>query len=93
MKSIRALVTLFAAVLTITAAPAGAQQLAPRTTAAAKKEVPRKILRLEELKVEGKIQKPQAMFLMPRANLNFGELDRSEPFLEKVTKAVEKAPF
>jgi hypothetical protein len=33
------------------------------------------------------------MFLMPRANLNFGELDRTEPFLEKVTKAVEKAPF
>jgi hypothetical protein len=92
MKSYRALVTLFAAVLTITAVPAGAQ-LAPRTTAAAKKEVPRKILRLEELKVEGKIQKPQAMFLMPRANLNFGELDRSEPFLDKVAKAVEKAPF
>lgn len=92
MKSIRALVTLFAAVLTITAVPAGAQT-APRTTSEAKKEVPRKILRLEELKVEGKIQKPQAMFLMPRANLNFGELDRSEPFLDKVTKAVEKAPF
>ena len=92
MKSIRALVTIFAAVLTISAVPAGAQT-APRTTVAAKKEVPRKILRLEEMKVEGKIQKPQAMFLMPRANLNFGELDRSEPLLNKVTKAVEKAPF
>ena len=93
MKSIRALVTLFAAVLTITAVPAGAQQLAPRTTAAAKKEVPRKILRLEELKVEGKIQKPQAMFLMPRASLSYGDLDRTEPFLPKVTRAVEKEPF
>jgi hypothetical protein len=92
MKSIRALVTLSAAVLTIVATPAGAQT-APRTTAAAKKEVPRKVLRLEELKVEGKIQKPQAMFLMPRANLNFGELDRSETLVNKVTRAVEKAPF
>jgi hypothetical protein len=80
------LVALSAAVLTIFAPPAGAQS-------ADKKEAPRKILRLEEMKVEGRIQKPQAMFLMPRANLNYGELDRSEPFLPKVKKAVEKEPF
>ena len=30
---------------------------------------------------------------MPRANLNYGELDRSEPLLPKVTRAVEKDPF
>jgi hypothetical protein len=58
-----------------------------------KKAAPRKILRLEEMKVEGRIQKPQAMFLMPRANLNYGELDRSEPFLPKVVQALQKAPF
>jgi hypothetical protein len=33
------------------------------------------------------------MFLMPRANLNYGDLDRSEPFLPKVKAAVEKDPF
>jgi hypothetical protein len=33
------------------------------------------------------------MFLMPRATLNYGDLDRSEPFLPKVKKAVEKEPF
>lgn len=86
MNGLRALVALSAAVLTIFASPAGAQS-------ADKKEAPRKILRLEEMKVEGRIQKPQAMFLMPRANLNYGELDRTEPFLPKVTKAVEKEPF
>jgi hypothetical protein len=58
-----------------------------------RKAAPTKILRLEELKVEGRIQKPQAMFLMPRANLNLGELDRSESFLPKVSKAVTKSPF
>jgi hypothetical protein len=86
MNGLRALVALSAAVLTIIAPPAGAQS-------ADKKEAPRKILRLEEMKVEGRIQKPQAMFLMPRANLNYGELDRTEPFLPKVKKAVEKEPF
>ncbi len=84
----RALVALAAAMLTIFAVPVRAQSAADK-----KKQAPRKILRLEEMKVEGRIQKPQAMFLMPRANLNYGELDRSEALLPKVTKAVEKDPF
>jgi hypothetical protein len=88
MTRVRALVALSAAVLTIFAVPAQAQSAADK-----KKAAPRKILRLEEMKVEGRIQKPQAMFLMPRATLNYGDLDRSEPFLPKVTKAVEKQPF
>jgi hypothetical protein len=88
MTRLRPLVALFLAVLTIFASPAAAQ-----SADAKKKEAPRKILRLEEMKVEGRIQKPQAMFLMPRANLSYGDLDRSEPFLPKVTKAVEKEPF
>jgi hypothetical protein len=45
------------------------------------------------VKVEGRIHKPQAMFLLPRANLNPGELDRTEPLLPKVTKAVDREPF
>ncbi len=88
MKALRILVALSAAMLTILAVPARAQ-----STADKKKAAPRKILRLEEMKVEGRIQKPQAMFLMPRANLNYGDLDRSESFLPKVTRAVEKDPF
>jgi hypothetical protein len=72
-------------------APARAQTPAP--DAKNKRAAPRKILRLEEMKVEGRIQKPQAMFLMPRANLNYGELERTESFLPKVTQAVQKAPF
>ena len=88
MTAIRALVALSAAMLTIIAVPARAQSAAEK-----KKQAPRKILRLEEMKVEGRIQKPQAMFLMPRANLNYGDLDRSEPLLPKVTRAVDKDPF
>lgn len=88
MTRVRVLVALSAAVLTIFAVPARAQSAADK-----KKAAPRKILRLEEMKVEGRIQKPQAMFLMPRATLSYGDLDRSEPFLPKVSKAVEKDPF
>jgi hypothetical protein len=84
----RVLVALSAAMLTIFAVPARAQSAADK-----KKLAPKKILRLEEMKIEGRIQKPQAMFLMPRANLNYGELDRADPLLPKVTKAVDKYPF
>jgi hypothetical protein len=92
MRRVPLLVALFAAVLTIVASPAAAQ--APAQGKVQKKRpTPRKVLRLEEMKVEGRIQKPQAMFLMPRANLNYGELDRSEPVVPKVKAAVEKAPF
>ena len=54
---------------------------------------PKRVLRLEELKVEGRIQKPQAMFLMPRANLNYADLERGESFLPKVGQALGHEPF
>lgn len=91
MRMLRFLVAVSTAVLTIALASPALAQAPP--DARTKKAAPRKILRLEEMKVEGRIQKPQAMFLMPRANLNYGELDRSEPFLPKVIQAVQKAPF
>lgn len=96
MRKIPSLVALAGAMLTIVlATPARVDAAPPADTAANKnkKAAPTKILRLEEMKVEGRIQKPQAMFLMPRANLNLGELDRSEPFLPKVSRAVTKSPF
>jgi hypothetical protein len=67
--------------------------LAQDKAAPPKKAGPKKVLRLEEMKVEGKIQKPQAIFLMPRANLNYDELNRVDSFVHKVTEAVEKDPF
>lgn len=103
MKRIRSLVALSGAMLTISVATPGPAAAAPQAAAVPppvtaapatnKKSAPTKFMRLEEMKVEGRIQKPQAMFLMPRANLNLGELDRSEPFLPLVSKAVTKSPF
>ena len=92
MTSIRALVGALAIVLTVLLPiPAGAQPKEARK--APKKAEPTKLIRVEEMKVEGRIQKPQAMFLMPRANLSVRDLERSEPFLPKVVEALEKDPF
>ncbi len=53
----------------------------------------RKVIRLETITVEGRIQKPQAFYILQRSNLNFDELERSESFLPKVVKSVDKDPF
>jgi hypothetical protein len=54
---------------------------------------PRKVIRLDSITVEGRIQKPQAFLLLQRSNLNFEELERTESFIPKVIKAVDKDPF
>ena len=83
---------LAAALALALAAPAlAAAPAAPAKDAS--KPRPRRVLKLDEMKVEGRIQKPQAMFLMPRARLDLSDLDRGESFLPLVTKAVEKDPF
>jgi hypothetical protein len=59
-----------------------------------RKTAGRKVVRLEEMRVEGRVQKPQALFLMPRANVNnSGDQDRIESFLSKATDAVKTDPF
>ena len=53
----------------------------------------KKVLRLEEFTVEGRIQKPQAFFILQRSNLNFEGGERRESFLPKIQKSCEKDPF
>jgi hypothetical protein len=64
--------------------------LASTALAQAKKK---KVIRLDALTVEGRIQKPQAFYILQRSTLNFDELNRAESFLPKVEKSVEKDAF
>jgi hypothetical protein len=61
-----------------------------QSTSAPKKK---KVIRLDAITVEGRIQKPQAFYILQRSNLNFDELNRTESFVPKVEKSVEKEPF
>jgi hypothetical protein len=59
-----------------------------------KAEAPKKkVLRLDEFTVEGRIQKPQAFFILQRSNLSFEDPDKKETFLPKIVKTCEKDPF
>jgi hypothetical protein len=90
-NSMRAL-TAALALLTLPAlaqAPATAPATTPATAAAKKK----KVIRLDAMTVEGRIQKPQAFYILQRSTLNFDELNRAESFLPKVEKSLEKEAF
>jgi hypothetical protein len=63
---------------------------APAPTAATRKK---KVIRLDAITVEGRIQKPQAFYILQRSTLNFDELNRAETFIPKVEKSVEKDAF
>jgi hypothetical protein len=70
-----------AAVLTVTAG------------SSAQEAKPRKVLKLDVITVEGRIQKPQAFYILQRSNLNFGELEKTETFLPKIVQSVNHEPF
>jgi hypothetical protein len=74
----------FVLTLVLAATAASAQD---STSAPAKKK---KVIRLDAITVEGRIQKPQAFYILQRSTLNFDELNRAESFVPKVEKSVEK---
>ena len=53
----------------------------------------RRVMRLDAVKVEGRIQKPQAFYILQRSNLNFEALQLRETFLPRVGKALDDKPF
>jgi hypothetical protein len=53
----------------------------------------RKVIRLEAIKVEGRIQKPQAFYILQRSNLNFEGLELKQSFIPKIVDSVENDPF
>ena len=54
---------------------------------------PRKVIQIETTKIEGRIQKPQAFYILQRSNLNFEGLELKNSFVPKIIKSVEQAPF
>lgn len=87
---VRALGLLLCLVALPVLAQAPAPSQAPTPAPAAKKK---KVLRLDVMTVEGRIQKPQAFYILQRSTLNFDELNRAETFIPKVEKSVEKDAF
>lgn len=68
---------------------------APEAAGARERKASRggKVLRLEELTVEGKFQKPEAFYILQRANLDFDETEGAEGFLPKIVESQKDELF
>ena len=73
-----------ATLLIVLAAPIGQAQR--------KKREP-KVIQLEEIKIEGRVQKPNAFYILNRSNIGYEVMDLRTSFLRSVVRAVSTAPF
>lgn len=75
--------------LVLVTAPAFAQEAAPK----AKKKGGPKVIQLEEIRIEGRVQKPNAFYILNRSNLGYEVTELRTTFLKDVVQSVEKEPF
>lgn len=75
--------------LMLVAAGAHAQS---RPGGAAGKKKPR-VIQLEEITIEGRVQKPNAFYILNRSNIGYEVLDLRTSFLREVIRSVQHEPF
>jgi hypothetical protein len=81
------------------AAPARAQTAAPAADAAPKVKVEKgaggkKVYRItEEIRIEGKIQKPEAFFFYQKSTINYDWQELKQDFIPKILDSVSRSPF
>lgn len=73
----------------------GALMAMVATTAVAqsKKKGRGRVIKIEAVTVEGKIQKPEAFYILQRSELNFRGLEPKKSFIPLIIKSVESEPF
>jgi hypothetical protein len=54
----------------------------------------KKVYRItEEIRIEGKIQKPEAFYVLQKSSINYDWQELRQDFLPKIVESVSKAPF
>ncbi len=61
-------------------------------TADAQRRQPR-VIQLEEIKIEGRVQKPNAFYILNRAQLGYEVLDLRTSFIREIIRSVRNDPF
>ncbi len=79
------LAAMLLAVMLVTAAPAAAQ---PRQGRGG----PR-VIQLDEIRIEGRVQKPNAFYILNRSNLGYEVLDLRTTFVNEIIRTVQDEPF
>lgn len=58
----------------------------------ARKRAP-KVIQLEEIRIEGRVQKPNAFYILNRSQLGYEVMDLRTSFVRKIVRSVQKEPF
>jgi hypothetical protein len=52
-----------------------------------------KVIELDEEVIKGRVQKPEAFYILQHASLNYKRLDPKETFIDELVKSVKGEPF
>jgi hypothetical protein len=72
----------------------GLAAIAP-SSAEAQSKKPRapKVIELEEIKIEGRVQKPNAFYILNRSNIGYEVMELRTSFVNEVIRSVRRDPF
>ena len=52
-----------------------------------------KVIQLKEIRIEGRVQKPNAFYILNRSNIGYEVMDLRTSFVRDIIKSVQKEPF
>mgnify|MGYP000116980171 CR=1 FL=1 len=52
-----------------------------------------RVIQLEEIRIEGRVQKPNAFYILNRSNLGYEVLDLRTSFVREIIRSVRREPF
>jgi hypothetical protein len=52
-----------------------------------------KVIELEEIKIEGRVQKPNAFYILNRSTIGYEVMELRTSFVQEVVHAVDSDPF
>ena len=65
---------------------------AAQASAQDRKDTP-KVIELDEEVIKGRVQKPEAFYILQHAALNYKRLDPKESFIPELVESVKEEPF
>ena len=52
-----------------------------------------KVIELEDIVIEGRVQKPNAFYILNRSNLGYEVMDLRTTFIPEIVESVKREPF
>jgi len=71
----------------------GIALLASASGGAAQQKRAPKVIQLEEIKIEGRVQKPNAFYILNRSNIGYEVLELRTSFVQDIVRSVRREPF